>query len=62
MNKTLHLIIAGIIIVSGLIGYTMLGQKTDVAHAAGDGHVETDHATAVETSAHDDGGLAPHTD
>ncbi len=61
MNKSLIAIIAGIVVVGGLIGYTMM-NKSDAAHTANDGHTEADHATTGTTVPHDDSGLAPHQD
>jgi hypothetical protein len=60
MNKTLLILIGGIVIVAGLIGYTIFG-KQDASHMEGDGHAE--HVQGVGKSApHDDTGVAPHAD
>ena len=61
MNKSLYAIIAGIVVVGGLIGFTMM-NKPDAAHTANDGHTESDHAAAGTAVPHDDTGLAPHQD
>ncbi len=78
MNKTLLLLIAGIVVVGGMVGYTVL-NKSDSAHTAGDGHTEvehseaaghtagdghteTDHSQTVESAPHDDSGTATHID
>lgn len=57
MNKTLYIIFTGIVIVAGLIGYTMFGKSSGESHTAGDGHTEAVHQ---ESLPHDDTGLAPH--
>ena len=75
MNKTLLALIAGIIVIGGIIGYTVLGgSKNEAAHTAGDGHTEAVHAEALphndtgtaahgsEGVPHDDTGTAPHQD
>jgi hypothetical protein len=60
MNKTLSILIAGIIIIAGIIGYMVLGgSKSDATHTAGDGHTDAQHA---EVMPHDDAGTAPHKD
>ena len=41
MNKSLYIVIAGIVIVAGFVGYTLFG-KEEAVHTAGDGH--TDHS------------------
>ncbi len=61
MNKSLYLIIGGIVVVGALIGYTMLG-KSDASHTANDGHTEVEHAEGSAAAPHDDTGTAPHTD
>ena len=75
MNKTLSILIIGIILVAGVIGYMVLGgTKNDSTHTAGDGHTDAQHAEALphddmgtaahgnETAPHDDTGTAPHQD
>ncbi len=74
MNKSLYVIIAAIVVVGGLIGYTMFGRSASVVHTAGDGHTDAQHSESVphddtgkaphdsEATPHDDSGLAPHTD
>ena len=58
MNKTLLALIAGITVIAGIIGYTVLGgSKSDATHTAGDGHTDAQHAEALP---HDDTGTAPH--
>ncbi len=59
MNKSLYIILALIVVVGGLIGYTMFGQSIPPVHTAGDGHTEAQHA---ESMPHDDTGLPPHND
>ena len=59
MNKSLYVIIALIVAVSGLIGSTIFGRSTPSVHAAGDKHTDTQHAESV---LHDDTGKAPHDD
>lgn len=60
MNKTLSLLIIGIIVVGGAIGYmTLVGSKSEAAHTTGDGHTDAQHA---ESLPHDDTGKAPHQD
>ena len=77
MNKTLLILIAGIVVVAGLIGYTMFGKSSSThtandghteaehnaaaGHTAGDGHTEAEHSTG-ESAPHDDTGTAPHID
>lgn len=61
MNKTLLIIIAGIVIVGGLIGYTVLGKSEPNGHTDGDGHTTVQHE-ATEKAPHDDTGTAPHDD
>jgi len=62
MNKTLLILIAGIVIVGGLIGYTALGKSTSQEHTEGDGHTGAGHAQTTGTVPHDDTGTAPHND
>lgn len=75
MNKTLYIIIAGIIVAAGLIGYTTFGKSSGESHTAGDGHTEAEHQESLphdntgkdhhnENGAvhHDDTGTTPHTD
>ncbi|MBY0539428.1 hypothetical protein K2P56_03285 [Patescibacteria group bacterium] len=75
MNKTLLVLIAGIVIIAGIIGYMFLGgSKNEAAHTAGDGHTEAQHTEALphddtgtaahgsEATPHDDTGTAPHQD
>lgn len=58
MSKTLLILIAGIVIVGGFIGYTMFGtSSSETAHTAGDGHTDAEHAEALP---HDDTGTTPH--
>ena len=60
MNKTLSILIIGIIVVAGIIGYMVFGgSKNDAAHTAGDGHTDAQHAEALP---HDDTGTVPHQD
>ena len=61
MNKTLLIIISGIVVVGGLIGYTMFGKQSSTVHTANDGHTEAEHTTS-ESTPHDDTGTAPHND
>lgn len=58
MNKTLLILIAGIVIIGGLIGYTVLGKSSSNGHTDGDGHTTAQH----EATPHDDTGTAPHDD
>lgn len=58
MNKTLLILIAGIVIIGGLIGYTVLGKSSSTAHTDGDGHTTAQH----EATPHDDTGTTPHDD
>lgn len=75
MNKTLLVLIAGIVVIAGIIGYVVFGgSKDEIAHTVGDGHTEAQHAEALphddtgtaahgsEGIPHDDTGLAPHQD
>lgn len=75
MNKTLLVLIAGIVIIAGIIGYMVLGgSKNDAAHTVGDGHTEAQHEEMMphddtgttphgsEVAPHDDTGTAPHQD
>jgi flagellar basal body-associated protein FliL len=75
MNKTLLILIAGIVVIAGIIGYMVLGgSKNEATHTAGDGHTEAQHAEALphddtgttahssEDVPHDDTGTAPHQD
>ena len=75
MSKTLLGLIAGIIVIAGIIGYTVLGgSKSDATHTAGDGHADAEHAESLphddrgtrahgsEGVPHDDTGTAPHQD
>ena len=57
MNKTLLILIAGIVLVGGLIGYTVLGKSSPADHTDGDGHTTAQHET-TETHTEGDG----HTD
>lgn len=62
MNKTQLILISGIIVVGGLIGYTFFG-KQEVPHTSGDGHMEVEHTQNAGTVApHDDAGTEPHID
>lgn len=61
MNKTLLIIIAGIVIVGGLIGFTLLGKSESNGHTDDDGHTTTQHE-ANGKAPHDDTGTAPHND
>ncbi len=74
MNTSLYIIIAAIVVVGGLIAYTLIGRSSTPLHTTGDGHTEaqhvestphddtkTPHATTTP-AAHDDGGQAPHND
>ncbi len=47
MNKTLLVLVPIIVIVAGLIGYTLFGKTDPEAHTAGDGHTEAEHSQAV---------------
>ena len=75
MNKSLYIIIALIVVVGGLIGYTLFGRPSPVIHTAGDGHTDTQHAESIPhddtgktqhdnsvTPSHGNSGLAPHND
>lgn len=75
MNKTLLVLIIGIIVVGGAIGYVTLSEsKDDATHTPGDGHTEAQHEEMMphddtgtephgsEVAPHDDTGLAPHQD
>lgn len=71
MNKTLLILIAGIVIVGGLIGYTVLGKSESNRHTDGDGHTTNQHKAMeghMEGDAHTDVahdqmmGTAPHDD
>ena len=53
MNKTPLLLIAGIVVVGGMVGYTVLNTSTDAAHTAGDGHMEAEHSEAAQHTADD---------
>ncbi len=55
MNKSLLAIIAGIVVVGGLIGYTIM-NTSDATHITNDGH------TDVSPASHDDSGTTPHQD
>lgn len=58
MNKTLSILIIGIVVILGIIGYVVLGgSKNEIVHTAGDGHTEAQHA---EELPHDDTGTMPH--
>ncbi len=57
MSKTLLILITGIVIIGGLIGYTVLGKSSSKGHTDGDGHTTTQHE-ATETHTEGDG----HTD
>lgn len=60
MNKSLYIVIAGIVVVAGIIGYILFGTQ-EAVHTAGDGH--TDHAQVeANVAPHDDSGTEPHTD
>ena len=56
MNKSLYIVIAGIIVMAGFIGYTLFGTK-EAVHTAGDDH--TDHA---QVEAQVEATVAPHED
>lgn len=62
MNKSLIALVAGIVLVSGLIGYTVLGKEKVETHTAGDGHAESEHLEEATSVPHDDTGTAPHND
>jgi len=71
MNKTLLILIAGIVIVGGLIGYTVLGKSTSndsattqqkVAEATPHNDTGTAPHDDTEAAQHDDTGTAPHND
>ncbi len=62
MNKSLYIIIAGIIVVAGLIGYTLFNKDSSAVHTANDGHTEVDHASKSVSTPHDDTGTTPHND
>ena len=49
MNKTLLLLIAGIVVVGGMVGYTVLNKSPEAAQT-------------VESVPHDDSGTSPHID
>lgn len=57
MNKSLYILIAAIVVVGGLIAYTVLPRSSESAHTAGDGHTEAQY---TESAPHDDTGKAPH--
>ena len=58
MNKTLLILIAGIVIVGGFIGYTVLGKSTSKEHTEGDGHTTAQHVETATGHTEGDG----HTD
>lgn len=61
MNKTVMILIAGIVIVGGLIGYTVFGKSASDGKAKTGDPTTTQQRTA-ETAPHDDTGTAPHDD
>lgn len=71
MNNTLIALLAGIVIVVGLIGYTVLGKSAPSVHTDGDGHTTVQHE-ATEKHSEGDGhtedehagttGSVPHDD
>lgn len=66
MNKTLLILIAGIVIVGGLIGYTVLGKPASTQQKASEAVPHDDTGTAPHDDSavapHDDTGTAPHND
>lgn len=61
MNKTVLILIAGIVIVGGFIGYTVLGKSTSDGSAK-TGNTTTTQQKTVDIAPHDDTGTAPHND
>ncbi|TAK58585.1 hypothetical protein EPO14_01955 [Patescibacteria group bacterium] len=61
MNKTVLILIAGIVIVGGLIGYTVLGKSASDGNAK-TGDTTTTQQKTVNIAPHDDTGTAPHND
>ncbi len=61
MNKSLYIIIIGIVVVGGLIGYTMFGKSSSESHTAGDDYTDAEHQDG-NVAPHDDTGTTPHTD
>lgn len=57
MNKTLLILIAAIVVVGGLIGFTILGKSESNGHKDSDGHTTNQHK---EMESHMDGDA--HTD